>query len=298
MSDAPKHYPAVTAVVNLKGGVGKTTLCVNLAYALAYFRGARVLLVDLDPQANATQYLISQDTYRKVYLSNPPIRRSVVELYDEYSQLGQRKGSAGDHDKYIQRVYTGSPKGYLDLLASKLELSLLAFEGGQVQRNTQIRMFLEQIGDRYDFVLIDCPPTVSRMLIAGFEASQRILVPIRPDFLSTIGLPLLHEVITNIYPEDIARRPAWLGEDIKVLGLVHNMVQSHLRMTQESIADIDQQAKKLGYPIFRTQIGHSTKFAWSAKSSLPVFRTEPRSRYARELEDLATEFVQRCRGAA
>nr|WP_324291553.1 ParA family protein [Corallococcus sp. BB11-1] len=75
----PQQYPRVTSVVNLKGGVGKTTLCVNLAYGLAYFKDKRTLLIDLDPQANATQYLISQHTYQKLYLSEPPPKSTIVE---------------------------------------------------------------------------------------------------------------------------------------------------------------------------------------------------------------------------
>lgn len=287
------RYPPTTAVVNLKGGVGKTTVCVNLAYGLSYFKNSRVLLVDLDPQANATQYLISSQTYRKIYRSDPPGKLSVYELYNEHlscSRLSAPK-PVENPDRFLQRVFAGD-KGYLDLLASKLELSMLAFEGGQVQKNGQIRWLIEAVANNYDHVLIDCPPTVSRMLIGGFEAAEYVLVPIKPDFLSTIGLPLLHQVITQVYPENIARRPEGFA-DLQVLGLVYSMVDSRLTMTQESIEDINDQGRRLGYEVFKSQISESTRFAHSSKHTLPIFRTEPKSKYASEIEALVNEYLEK-----
>ena len=218
------NYPQVVTVVNLKGGVGKTTLCVNLAYGLAYFHEKRVLLIDLDPKANATQYLLSQQTYRKLYLSDESPKKTIMEVYDEFNiadRSDERKGLS-DPDKYLQRIYKGD-EGYLDLLASKLELGLHAFEVPHLPKYDQVRWFVENISDLYDIVLIDCPPTVSSMLMAGLEAAQSSCVPIRTKaFLSTIGLPLLQRTISKTYPKYI-KRVEWLDE-IKMLGLVYTMV--------------------------------------------------------------------------
>lgn len=288
-----KQYPDVVSVVNLKGGVGKTTLCVNLAYGLAYFHNQRVLLVDLDPQANATQYLLPQQTYRSVYLVEPPKKKSVFELYRAFEELDLAAAAAvpalPDPSVYLQRIYKGS-KGYLDLVASKLQLSLLAFQGGQVQKNSQVRWLIEAVRDRYDYVLIDAPPTVSRMLMAAFEASEHVLIPVKPDFLSSIGLPLLHRVIEKEYMTEIARRPVWM-QSLKVLGLVFTMYDKRLKMTIESETDIRKVAATMSAPVFMSTISDSTKFAWSSQKSLPIFRTEPRSRYAIEVADLASEFL-------
>jgi len=289
----PKHYPEVVAVVNLKGGVGKTTLCVNLAYGMAYFHGKRVLLVDLDPQANATQYLLPQQTYRGVYLIEPPKKRSVFELYRAFEELDLAASTAipapTDPSVYLQRVYKGST-GYLDLLASKLQLSLLAFQGGQVQKNSQIRWLIESVRDRYDYVLIDAPPTVSRMLMAAFEAAEHVLIPAKPDFLSSIGLPLLRRVIDKEYMQEIARRPTWMNP-LKILGLVFTMYDKRLRMTVDSEEEIRRVAGEMAAPVFDSVISDSTKFAWSSQKSLPIFRTEPRSRYADEVASLVSEFL-------
>jgi len=295
MSAKRKAYPEVVAVVNLKGGVGKTTLSVNLAYGLAYFHNKRVLLIDLDPQANATQYLLPQQTYRSVYLVEPPRRKSIFELYREFDDLDLAASSSvpelPDPGAYLQRAYKGS-RGYLDLVASKLQLSLLAFSGGQVQENSQVRWLVEAVADRYDYVLIDAPPTVSRMLMAAFEAAQSVLVPAKPDFLSSIGLPLLSRVIEKEYTTKIARRPSWLPP-LKIIGLVFTMYDKRLKMTTESEADIRKVAGSMNAPVFDSVISNSTKFAWSSQKSLPIFRTEPRSRYALEVNSLVDEFVSK-----
>lgn len=283
-------YPQVVSVVNLKGGVGKTTLCVNLAYGLSYFLAKKILLIDLDPQANATQYLMSQRMYRKLYLDEEAVKQTVVEVYDELRISGRRRKQVPfqDCERFIHRIYNPQ-NGYLDILASKLELGLIAFESSGIPKYNEILRFVESVGQRYDFVFIDCPPTISSLLLAGLSAAQWVLVPIKPDFLSTIGLPLLHRIMTEEIPECI-KRPDWLGE-LTMLGLVYNMVDIRLTMTKESISDVQKVASHFGYNIFKSVISNSTKFAWSSKRTLPVFRSEPSSRYAKEIEDLVDEFI-------
>ncbi|MDM8551921.1 ParA family protein [Desulfobacterales bacterium HSG2] len=282
-------YPKVVSVVSLKG-VGKTTLCVNLAYGLSYFLNKKVLLVDLDPQANATQYLMSQRMYKKLYLAEESRKKTVVEVYDEL-RIADRQSLLKNCDRFVHRIYK-SENGYLYLLASKIELCLMTFQSSGLPKYDEIRRFIESVGGDYEFVFIDCP-TVSSMLYAGLSAAQSVLVPIKPDFLSTIGLPLLHRIITEEYPA--IRRPDWIGE-ISVLGLVYNMVDNRLKMTTESMSDIRKVADRLNYDIFESRISNSAKFAWSSKRTLPVFRSEPSSRYAEEIENLVNEFIERIEG--
>lgn len=289
----PVSYPHVVSMINLKGGVGKTTLCVNLAYGLAFFHNLRVLIVDLDPQANATQYLISQQTYRKIYVGADATKKTVVEIYQESRESdlsATDRAPLPDPEKYIQRVYSGK-SGFLDLLASKLELSLIGFMEGYGQQNDQIRWFIEQVGGNYDYVLIDCPPTVSRMLMAAFEASQSFMVPVKPEFLSTIGIPLLDQVLKNLYQKKIARRAPYLPPVLSPIGVIYTMVNEQLIMTRESMSDLNSTAEKLGYPVFQSAISASTKYTWSSRQSLPVFRSEPRSKYANEMMAVVDEFI-------
>lgn len=292
MEQGIANYPQAVTVVNLKGGVGKTTLCVNLAYGLAFFLEKKVLIIDLDPQANATQYLLSQQAYKKLYLSDQASKKTIMEVYDEFNiaDRADERLRLAEPEKFLQRIYKGE-SGYLDLLASKLELGLRAFEVGALPKYDQVRWFIENVASFYEMVLIDCPPTVSSMLIAGLEAAQSILVPIKPDFLSTIGLPLLHRTITRTYPKYI-KRAKWLGE-LRMLGLVYTMVDHRLRMTQHSMKEVEEEAKKFRYPVFNNMISYSTKFTWSSQMTLPIFRSEPSSRYAREIENLVVEFSAR-----
>lgn len=287
---ASAPYPSVVAVVNLKGGVGKTTLCVNLAYGLAFFESKRVLLIDLDPQANATQYLISQQAYRKLYLSDNATKLTIADLYEE---RGIDPKPIADPDRFLQRVYSSGESGCLDLVASTLRLGMLAFEGGQTQINDQVRRLIQCVGDRYDIVLIDSPPTVSRMLMAGFEAADFVLVPVKPDFLSTIGLPLLNQIISQIYPKYVARRERWQRRDLAVVGVVYTLFDGRLTMTQDSVSDVAVVAGRFGYPVFTAHLSESTKFTWSSRRTLPIFRTEPSSRYAAEVRELVEEFLTR-----
>ncbi|MEE4247827.1 MAG: ParA family protein, partial [Kangiellaceae bacterium] len=276
-----KQYPKVVSVVNLKGGVGKTTLCANLAYGLAYFKQKKVLLVDLDPQANATQYLISQKSYRDIYLMKKT-KKTIVELYYEISKDNYNFNDQENKNiiisQFIQRVYTALPDGYLDILASKLELGLLnVFGNATIRRFNQLKKFIDLTGSNYEFIIVDCPPTISDALFVGLFASDYVLIPIKPDFLSSIGFPLLHKIITETYPDCIPN-----ASNIKVLGIIYNMVDTRLNMTKESIAEVNELAnnKDYQYHIFNSQISYTTKFSWSSKTALPIFRTEPASRYA------------------
>lgn len=295
MAPTETAYPQVIAVANLKGGVGKTTLCVNLAYGIAYFAKKRVLVIDLDPQANATQYLIPEPKYRKLYLSDPPQKLTVTDVYSEYDTPDRRQkldSASFEYEKYINRVYSGQA-GHLDLVASNLELSVIAAQNSGYKID-QIRWFIGKVGKLYDIVLIDCPPTVSRLLWGAFEAAQYVLVPVKPEFLSTIGLPLLQHIITEDYAKHLARRTEPpITKPLHVLGIVFTMVEPRLSMTAESVAEVQRQAVEYGYAVFASIVSHSTKYSWSSRQTLPIFRSEPNSRYSSEIQILVNEFIER-----
>ena len=283
---------SVLAVYNIKGGVGKTTLSVNLAYGLAYYKAKRVLLVDMDPQANATHFLLVDQVYRRDYLSDPPNKLTVVDLYNDFlishRKFGwkEEKVSPKDKDKYLSRIYQGR-EGYLDLVASKLDLGLVALENSH--SHGQVRWLLQHLAGQYDYVFIDCPPTMSKMLWAGLDAAQSVFVPTRPDYLSVAGLPLLDRAIKQIYKVEMPRRPVWLPE-LQILGLVFTMVDKRTTMAAESISEVTAYAEKEGYRVFKSRVSDSTRFTWGAKLKLPIFRSDPASRYAKEIEAVVEEF--------
>ncbi|HMV69944.1 MAG TPA: ParA family protein [Myxococcota bacterium] len=290
----PRHFPATVAVVNLKGGVGKTTLAVNLAYALAWFHHKRVLLIDVDPQANASQYLISEESYQATYLKDDAKKKTARALEKESAAEQSRRDSTHkvrDPKAYLQTIYAGAHGGRLDLVASELGLGLHIFRATQSQP-TWLRDFVVQVADAYDLVFIDCPPTISLLLMAALNACEHILIPVKPEFLSTIGIPLLRELVFDIYP-DTPRRLSWMRPAPNVIGIVQTMVASNLRMTTESRAEIATSARAYGWPVFDASLSQSTKVTWSSKQRLPVFRTEPRSKPALELEAIAKEFLTR-----
>lgn len=181
--------------VNMKGGVAKTTLAVNLAHALAAFHDKRVLLVDLDPQFNATQCLLGGETYVQgredgahtvfqVFDDSPP------PLVSSVSGVREREAIAlGDIEPWPLRVR-------FDLLPGDLELHRLDMAAGQ-GRELRLKRYLQIAQDKagYDVVIIDTPPTPSVWMISALLASQWFLVPVKPEPLSATGIDLLRGVI-------------------------------------------------------------------------------------------------------
>jgi chromosome partitioning protein len=130
-------------------------------------------------------------------------------------------------------------------------------------------------------------------MVAALEASQYFLVPVKPDFLSTIGLPLLDRVVRELYGKNFSKRTPPLTPQIEPLGIVYTIVNDQLTMTHESMKEIHSESKRLGYPVFSAKISASTKFSWSSRHALPIFRLEPRSKYAAEVKQVVDEFVLR-----
>jgi chromosome partitioning protein len=218
------HGPMqVISFVNMKGGVGKTTLAVNVAYGLAYLHKKKVLIVDSDPQFNATQYLLQDDVYlghindetkgtlKDIFL---PSRPGPVSTTLGRSKPIQKKGMSLAQCS-ISIFIGGSSRGKLDLVPSSL--SLMEIETSRRQTEAKLKIFLREKAQGYDYVIIDCPPTISIFTQAAILASAKYLVPIKPDPLSVIGLPLLERWLSD-YMEDT-------GIKIEPVGLVYTMVR-------------------------------------------------------------------------
>lgn len=172
------------SLINMKGGVGKTTLAAQLAHAAAR-RGLRTLAVDLDPQANLSQALLSPEKYVKHLRDKKP---TIVQIFEHY--FPPTEGSASPRPLEISEVIlkkAGSSPN-LDLIVSRLELSqTLKNPTGKERR---LAKALAKVADKYDLILIDCAPTESILTEAAYHASRYVLVPVKPEFLATIGLPL------------------------------------------------------------------------------------------------------------
>jgi chromosome partitioning protein len=189
----------VIAFLNMKGGVGKTTVAVNFAYNLSMKQDSRVLMIDLDPQYNATQYLVNIDSHQEyVDGTKPTVFDIIASRGFEYRSIVNGKKRRQKAEKLslndvARNIGTGWNSARLDLIPGTIHLINLEMAGRGVEHKLQ--RFVTQIKDAYDFILVDCPPTFSIFLLSGILASDYYLVPVKPDPLSVLGVPLLESVI-------------------------------------------------------------------------------------------------------
>jgi chromosome partitioning protein len=275
--------------MNMKGGVGKTTLAVNIGYALAEVHEKTVLVVDADPQFNATQYLLQDDAYlrhirdrRKGTLRDifVPRRPGHVRTVPGSARTIDRTGmSLSDCTCLIFNRRPG--KGRLDLVPSMLEL--MDIEMSPRGTETKLKNYLQEKAGHFDYVIIDCPPTISIFTQAAVLASDRYLVPIKPDPLSVIGLPLLERWLAD-YTRDA-------GLTIDSIGLVFTLVRGPTpRRMRDVIADLKRQRKT---QVFEDYLSESTVVAESVEAHQPVFRYKPRAKTSRQIIRITEEFLER-----
>lgn len=280
----------VISFINMKGGVGKTTLAVNVAYGLAWFHDKKVLLVDADPQFNSSTYLMTDDEYlahvndsKKATLIDVfvPQHPSPIRTVSTKSKGGVKRNlSIGN---CIHRVYESEQGGVLDIIPSTL--GLIEIEMSRRGTENRLHNFIREKADQYDYVLIDCPPTISVFTQAAILASQKYVVPLKPDPLSTIGLPLLERWLEEF--TDTA------GIEIEHIGIILVMV----RRTKKMHDIIDDLRGNRGNEIFDAQLGMSTKISDSVESHQPVFLHARNTKWAEQIVEITDEFLERTSGA-
>lgn len=207
----------VVSFMNMKGGVGKTTLCVNLANCLSREFNKKVLVIDFDPQANATQYLVNEDTFASLIKSKKTINSIYGGSVNIFSAI------TGDEIEELDLspenlIFQVNDK--LDLIAGDLALAGISFGGDPAVVNT-LKNYLQanELLELYDFVFIDCPPTHSVYTSSALEITNYYLMPVKPDFLSSIGIDLFKRIMS--------RHNRTSANKVKCLGIVFTLVQSY-----------------------------------------------------------------------
>lgn len=248
----------VLSTINLKGGVGKTTTTVGIAEMLAGEFGKTVLVVDLDPQTNATVSLIDEQDWRELDERGATVAQLFADaLLDDPSQR------RFDLDDAIQ-VNVGSVTGMLglDLLPSSLQLiniqeRLAAMPLGQFYSTAPSQVLetaLKRRLDDWDYVLIDCPPNLGLVTLNGLRISDAYLIPTIPDVLSTYGIPQILQRVQAFASE--------INEDIPPLGIVVTKFQANSTMhvnTDERLRDEAIDGK--GPEVFETVIPQGNAIA-------------------------------------
>lgn len=276
----------VVSLINMKGGVGKTTIASQLALEADYM-GWQTLAVDLDPQANLSQALLGQYEYYRC-LRQGDLETSIDRILRGYSPPSKRRASPSAvdvHDAILRNVGPGNSR--LDLLPSKLELSW-TIKRSQVDPQNLAKA-LASLSDEYRLILIDCAPTESILTEAAYYASRYLLVPVKPEYLATIGLPLLQRSLQEFKEQN-------RDQEIDVAGVVFNnstYPSQTDRGADQSKREVKQIASEHKWRVFRHEIPYSKSWPKAARDGTPIGRTShARRKVANAFLEFSSEFFQ------
>lgn len=252
----------VIAITNQKGGVGKTTTTVNLGVGLAK-DGHRVLLIDADPQGSLTVSLGIKDPD-----SLDESLATVMTASIEDMQLPPETGII-QHEEGI------------DLMPSNIELS--GIETGlfnTMSREFVLRNYINTVKHNYDFILIDCMPSLGMMTINALVASDSVIIPSQPNFLSTKGLNLLLRSISKVKRS--------INPALRVDGILLTMVDNRTNNAKDIISSLRQSVGQ-NIRVFDTEIPHSVRAAESALAGVSIFTHDRNGKVAAAYENLTKE---------
>lgn len=249
----------ILTIANQKGGVGKTTTAVSLAAALAQL-GCRVLLVDLDPQGNATSGLglrvqTGQQTIYQVLVEN-------VDIVDAIEPTS------------VRNLFVVPSN--IDLAGAEIEL-VSAFS-----REQRLRKALDTVRTDFDVVLVDCPPTLGLLTVNALTAGDGVIVPIQGEYYALEGLGALRRNAELIREQ--------LNPQLEVVGYLLTMLDARTRLSQQVVDEVEAH---FGEKVFRTRIPRSVRLAEAPSFGQPITIFDPASRAAMAYSRLAKELLQR-----
>lgn len=249
----------ILAITNQKGGVGKTTTGVNLAASLAATR-QRVLLIDLDPQGNATM--------------GSGIDKRTLQTTVYHLLLGEAE---------ISGVRVRSTSGNYDVLPANRELAGAEIELIELdQRETRLKSALATIEQDYDFILIDCPPALNLLTVNGLCAAQSVLIPMQCEYYALEGLSDLVQTIKKVR--------AHLNPQLQIEGLLRTMFDPRNTLAQQVSAQLQQH---FGDKLYRTVIPRNVRLAEAPSHGLPALGLDQGSKGAQAYLALAGEMLNR-----
>lgn len=249
----------IFCVANQKGGVGKTTTAVNLAAALAKL-GQRVLLVDLDPQGNATM---------GAGINKATLKASIYEVLLGLSD--------------VATACVRSESGGFDVLPANRELAGAEVEMVELeQRETRLKLALASITDAYEFILIDCPPALSMLTLNGLCAANGVIIPMQCEYYALEGLSDLVNTIKKVH--------AKLNTDLKIIGLLRVMFDPRMTLSQQVSSQLEAH---FGDKVFSTIIPRNVRLAEAPSYGMPGVSFDPSSKGAQAYLAFGAEMVKR-----
>lgn len=244
----------VISLSNHKGGVGKTTSTVNIGAGLA-MRGKKTLLVDLDPQANLSQSLGVTDPGQNIYgalVGEYPL--TPVEVTENLHIIPST----------------------LDLSGAEIELS------AEAGREFILRDLIEEVKKDYDFILIDCPPSLGLLTLNALTSSHKVLIPLQTQYLALQGLTKLMEVM-----EKVQKR---LNKKLELGGVILTQFDSRKTLNKDVATSIQNHFKG---KVFKTPIRDNVSLAEAPSVGQDIFRYSPKSRGAEDYSSLCQEIIKR-----
>ncbi|MEM9444662.1 MAG: ParA family protein [Verrucomicrobiota bacterium] len=252
----------IFAIVNQKGGVGKTTTAVNLSAALTEL-GKRVLLIDLDPQANTTSGLGME---AQQGMSLYPVLISEKAIEDQ-----------------IQRT----PYADLDIITSEIDLAGVEIELAALESPIhRVKETLEPMrsNESYDYAIIDCPPSVGILMTSALVAADGLIIPVQCEFYAMEGVTKIMDLVSKMEA---------LNPSLSICGVIMTMYDARTRISQQVVADVREY---LGNMVFETVIPRSVRISEAPSFGEPITKYDQWGIGSRNYRALAEEFVQRLEG--
>lgn len=248
----------VISIFNQKGGVGKSTTTINLGAALGQ-KGKNVLIVDIDPQGNTTSGL---------GVEKRELKASVYDiLINEYN---------------INNIIVETSAENVSLVPSNVELAGAEVELiGMESRELKLKKALENVPDKFDIILIDCPPSLGILSINALTASHSVLIPIQCEYYALEGVSQLVETIKLVKKS--------LNPDLEIEGVILSMFDGR---TNLSIQVVDEVKKYFRGKVYTTIIPRNVRLAEAPSHGIPIIDYDPKSKGAEAYMDLAEEFLE------
>ena len=249
----------IIAIINQKGGVGKTTTAVNLSAALGQL-GCRVLLADLDPQGNAT--------------SGVGINKREVKI-SSYHVLMEECGAA---EAILPTRFAG-----LSVLPSNIDLAGAEIELVEKEnRAKSLRAALLRVKDDYDFIFIDCPPSLGLLTLNGLAAADCVLVPMQCEYFALEGITLLLQAVKKVQKS--------INPNLVIGGIFFTMYDSRTRLAQDVVMQVKSYFKDA---VFNTIIPRNVRLSEAPSRGMPICKYDPNCTGAKSYKLLADEVMKR-----